>query len=115
LDSSQRRENRRPISSPVMLTPHHLRAVRDHTAHRLVGEAHGDAGVEQRRQPLIGTLRVAVGQQARRLGVDLHLGQPQLHRLEVDRRLAELLALLGLGQRNVERARRDAQRAGLAA
>jgi hypothetical protein len=54
----------------------------------------------------------SVEQRARRLQLGRHVGQRELGVLEIGDRLAELLALLGIGDRLVEAALRPAQRAG---
>ena len=51
----------------------------------------------------------AVDQQARRLDLHQHVGERQLDALEFDQRLAELLALLNVGQAAIERCLRDGQ------
>ena len=57
------------------------------------------AGVGERRRP--------PGQEPRRLGLDVHLGEQLLHELEGGDRLAERLALLRVADRRVEAALRD--------
>ena len=49
-----------------------------------------------------------VDHQPRGLDLHRHVGEHELHALEVGDRLAELLALLDVGDRRVERALRDA-------
>ena len=75
-----------------------------HLARYLVGEALGDRRVEHLRQAILCIDCGAPDQQPGRFHFHLHLGEPQLHRLELDERFAELLALLHVGDDVFERA-----------
>jgi hypothetical protein len=50
--------------------------MRDHPAHRLIGEAFRQAGIEQGGQAVLGVLGRPVDEQARRLDIHLHFRQP---------------------------------------
>src|SRR2546426_1043644 len=81
--------------TPLRLRPH------------LVGEALGDRAAADRRQPGARVAPRAIDEQARGVDLHRHLGEAQLHRLEINDRLAELLALLHVRESIVERGLRD--------
>ena len=58
----------------------------------------------------LGAGRGGVHHQPRRLDLHRHVGEHELDGLEARYRLAELLAVLGVGDRGVQRALRDADR-----
>jgi hypothetical protein len=58
--------------------------------------------------PCVAGLRAFVDQRARRGDAHRHVGEHELHALEIGDRLLELLALLRIGDRRVERALREA-------
>ena len=86
-----------------------------HSRHRprhFVGEALGDAGIEDARQSVLGVDRGPVDQQARRFDLHGHLGKLELHGLELHDGLAELPALLNVFEHVLEGARGLANRHG---
>src|SRR5258708_5545377 len=78
----------------VAVGAHELQRRARHLAHHLVGEALADRPAAAPRQPGAPCPDRAVDQQARRIDLHRHLREAQLHRLEIDDALAELLALL---------------------
>src|SRR5258708_39951009 len=78
----------------VAVGAHELQGRARPLAHHLVGEALGDRAIADRRQPGARIADRAIDEQARRIDLHRHLGEAQLHRLEIDDALAELPALL---------------------
>src|SRR5215210_1080848 len=79
---------------------------------RLGGEQLGHAGLEVGALARVLHARGLQGEQSRGLDLGGHVGELELDRLVLRDRLAEGLALLGVAQRQLERALRDAHSAG---
>ena len=101
------------VVAGVAVAAEHLDGVRGDLHRDVGGEALG--GGAEEREVLVVALRAAgggVGQLAGGLDLHAHVGEQELQSLEVGDRLAELLPLLGVGQRVVDRALRDADGLG---